>query len=189
MQANAIEFSDRGLLPDAVAHRISEKLRSGEWRTDTRNSLSLELAAPPFTDALQTGGAMRRFYHISVRNNHHRKAALYCYAHLDAVLNLGTNKLARPKTIEFKWAGTPLPCVRIGPSTVRDFDGVDFMVTTPIQPKFWPITDSPDYMPRLGGPGKYRLSFSVVSQNFGAVTGDFILEYAQTPESVVFSKA
>lgn len=189
MQANAIEFSDRNLLPNVVADLIAGKLRNGEWRNNTRSSLSLEVAVPPFTDALQNIGVMRRFYHIAVRNNHHRKAALYCYAHLDAVLNLGTNKLSRPRTVEFKWAGTPLPGVRIGPNTIREFDGVDFILANPIQPKFWPITDSPDYLPRLDGPGKYRLSFSVVSQNFGATTTDFLLEYGTTPESVVFSKA
>jgi hypothetical protein len=79
-----------------VADLIAEKLRHGEWRNDTRNSLSLEAAAPPFTDARQNTGVMRRFYHIAVRNNHHRKAALYCYAYLDEVLNLGTNKLRTP---------------------------------------------------------------------------------------------
>jgi hypothetical protein len=189
MQANAVEFSDRNLLPNVVGDLISQKIRSGEWQTDTRNALSLELANPLFTNANLNAGGTRRFYHIAVRNNHHRKAALYCYVYLDAVVNLNTNKMTRPKTVEFKWSGTLLPDVRIGPKTIREFDGLDFVVQTPIQPRFWIHTDSPDYVPRLDGPGKYRLSYSVVSQNFGSTTCDFILEYGQTPESVVFSKA
>ena len=187
MQANATKFSDRNLLPNVVADLISEKLRSGEWQTQTRNMLSLEVAAPPYSDAMQTNHVMRRFYHIAVRNLHHKKAALYCYVYLDAILNLGTNNLTRPKTVEIKWAGTRLSGVRIGPNSVRELDAVNFFLPSPIQPMFWPITDSPEYYPRLVDPGKYCLSFSVVSQNFGTTTRDFIFEYGQTPESVKLS--
>jgi len=189
MQANAIPFSDRDLLASAVAGLIAEKLQRGEWRKDARNTLSLEVADPQFSVARQNVGVLRRFYHIAVRNNHHRKAALSCHAYLDAVLNLSTNELTTPKTVEFKWAGTPLPGVRIGPTAVREFDVINFVLSSPIMPEFWPLADSPDYYPRMGGPGKYRLSFSVVSLNFGTITSDFIFEYGQTPESVVFFKA
>ena len=188
MQANNHEFSDRAMLPSFVADHVAGKLREKEWRTDTRNSLSLQLANPQFTDAMLNTGINCRFYHIAVRNNHHRKAALSCYAHLDAVVNLRTEEVTRPKTIEIKWAGTLLPSVRIGPEAFREFDGIDFCLTSPVQPKFSPITDSPDYRLRLGGPGKYGLSFSVVSHTFGTTPSDFLLEYGTTPESVMFDK-
>ena len=189
MQANATEFSDRNTLQNFVADLIAGKVRNGEWRIDSRNSLGLEVAAPPFTDALQSDRSTGRFYHIAVCNKHHRKAALYCSAYLDAVLNMETNLLIKPKTVEFKWAGTLLPAVRIAPNAVRELDVVRFILTNPIQPQFMPITDSPEYWPRLSGPGRYRLSFSVQSQNFGTTTTYFILEYGLTSDSVVFSKA
>jgi len=58
----------------------------------------------------------------------------------------------------------------------------------PFQPLFWALTDSPDYVPHLSGPRKYRLSYSIQSQNFGTTGTDFILEYGRTPDSVVFAK-
>jgi hypothetical protein len=189
MQANAIPFSDRNLLQNVVADFIAQKLRSGEWQTDSRNTLSLEVADPPFTHAQLSQGLTGRFYHIAVRNNHHRKAALYCQAYLDEILDPKTKEKIRPKKVEFKWAGTTLPSVRIGPKTVREFDVVRLVLKQPIEPNFWPLTDSPEYWPHMGGPGQYRLSFSVVSQNFGTITTDFIFEYGHTPNSVVFCKA
>jgi hypothetical protein len=114
MQANAIPFSDRNLL------------QSGDWRMDSKNALSMVVADPPFTEALQKNGALRRFFHIGVRNHHHRKAALYCCAYLDEVENLTTKELSHPKSVELKWAGTLLPAVRIGPSAIRQLDGVNF---------------------------------------------------------------
>jgi hypothetical protein len=189
MQANAVNFSDRHLLPNVIADLINDKLLRGEWRTDTRNTLSLEVADPPFTDAVQPNRIMRRFYHVAVRNNHHRKAALHCYAYLDSITDMATNKVTTPKTVEVKWAGTPLPGVRIGPKALREFDAVNFFLTSPMQTMFFLITDSPDYLPGLQGMGKYRLTFSVVSQNFGTTTSDFVVEYGRTPDSVQFLKA
>jgi len=187
LQANAKGFSDRSCLPDVVSGLLGEKLRSGEWQNQTRNMLSLEIADPPYTDARQTNHFMRRFYHIAVHNHHHKKAALYCYAHLDAILNLGTNKKTQLKTIEIKWAGTTLSGVRIGPNSVREFDAINFYLHSPIQPIFWPITDSPEYYPRLDGSGNYLLNFSVVSQNFGTTTKGFVFEYGASPETVKIS--
>ena len=189
MQANAVPFTDKNLLPNAIADFVGERSRNGEWPTDSKSILTLDVTDPPYTDALQTQMGMRRFYHIAVRNHHHRKAALYCSAHLDTILNEKTKQLTRPKTVEFKWSGTTISAVRIAPKTVREFDAVDFFLWPTIDPQFAPLTDSPHYRPKLEGPGKYVLSFSVASQNFETTTRDFVLEYAKGAESVTFSIA
>lgn len=189
LQANATPFSDRSMLKDAIVGRISSKIAEGEWQKDSRNCLRLDIAGPPFTDALQAVGVMGRFYHIEVKNLHHKKAALDCHAYLDSVLDLETGTPTHPKTIEFKWAGTPLPGVRIAPKSIREFDAVTFLLCQPFFAQFRPITDSPDYVPCLKGSGKFQLRFSVMSQNFGTSSQNFELEYGQNPESVRLAKA
>lgn len=189
MQANATPFSDRNLLQRVVADLIAEQVSTGKWQKESRNTLSLAVATPPYSDAMQNNGMMRRFFHVAVRNNHYRKAALDCYVYLDEVENIEKKTKPSVKTAEFKWAGTLLAGVRIGPNAVREFDAVNFFIQTPIAPRFWALTDSPDYLPRLDGPGKYRLRFSVQSQNFGTISTDFMFEFGQTPETAVFSKA
>jgi hypothetical protein len=188
LQANAILFTDRALLANVVADMITQKLNNGEWQADARNCLTLEQADPPYTSASLKGGPPTRFYHVGVGNNHYQKAALGCQAYLVEFEHLATRKLTRPKTVEIKWAGTPLTGVRIGPKTVREFDGILIILSSPIEARFWMISDSPDYIPRLAGPGRYRLRFSVVSHNFGTATSDFILEYGQTAASIHFAK-
>jgi hypothetical protein len=100
--------------------------------------------------------------------------------------------MTRPNTIEFKWAGTPLPSVRIGPSATRKldafwlqhfpfgFDKTSFVFGLNV------ITDSSDYYPRIQIPGRYQIAFHVVSQNFLPASQSFILEVGSTLDSVMF---
>lgn len=189
IQGNAKPFSDKRQLPEAVVGYIDDKIRKEGWSPESRNILSLAVADNPFSDTPLNNGQVGRFFHIAVRNNHRRKVAFDCYAYLEVIENLVTKESTTPKLVEFKWAGTKLPSVRIGPQTNREFDVVRFGLTAPIQPLFWALTDSPDYLPRFSGPGKYRLKFSVQSQNFEGVSADFIFEYGRTHESVIFRKA
>ncbi len=194
MQANAIPFSDRNLLTNVVADFIYQKACDKSWTTQTRHQLTLEVASPIWVDASPAPGRLRRFYHIAVNNLHHRKAAMNCSVYLDAILDLNSNKLTHPNTIEFKWAGTGLPGVRIGPSSSRKFDACWFehiLVGMKIVPQlgFNVLTDSTDYIPKIKTPGKYQLTFSVVSQDFPPQSANFMLEVGNTLESISISSA
>lgn len=97
-------------------------------------------------------------------------------------------------TVEFKWAHTSLPAVRIAAKpSHRFFDAVWLFENAGrhIDLKFFnPIVPSPtDYFPHHLGPGRYRLSFTVVSDNFMPVRKNFIFEFGQTIESGKLSEA
>lgn len=187
MQANATGFSDRGTLPSLVSGLVLDKVRHGEWDNQSRNVLTLE-RTPGFVDTT-THGFHLRYFHISVINHHHRKAALNAFAYLDSVVNLDNGNTDRPEVIELKWAGTPLPDVRIGPKTSRKLDAFFISQGGPLRPTFNVLADSSAYWLNLMAPGRYQLSYSIVSQNFPTATQDFILDFAADLETVKFSEA
>jgi hypothetical protein len=81
IQGNAIAFSDREKLPEQVAARVQQLLQVGAWDSRWRNELVLEREATYFSDALRVPHQkMGRFFHIGVRNLHHRRAAMNCCA-------------------------------------------------------------------------------------------------------------
>lgn len=182
-QGNATPFSDRRLLPAIVKDEVRKRLESGKWILDSRNTLSLRLASPQYRDA-PFGETYLRHFHIEVHNNHARKAARNCCAYLERVDHLETGKTLPLETIEFKWAGTPLPYVRIGPEGFRRFDGCFFDAQDPSRIQFSVITDSPHYLPPVRQPGSYRLTFAVVSENFPTAKGSFRLTFADSLERV-----
>ena len=82
IQANAIQFGDRSMLPGVVAASI----RRRGWKPEWRNELVLEREPGQFTDAKrvepsQTGARclVGRFFHVDVRNRHRSKIATNCY--------------------------------------------------------------------------------------------------------------
>jgi hypothetical protein len=187
MQANACEFSDRDQLPDIISGLISTKVREGQWHNQSGNQLTLNIV-PKFVDA-QSNGVVRRYYHIAVWNPHHRKAALNCFAYLDEIVNLGTGEEIRPETIELKWAGTLLSNVRIGSQSYRKLDAFWLPHRPPLTPGFNVLSDSTAYLFNIGKPGKHRLTYSVVSQNFAPVSKSFILEFGTNLDVAKFGEA
>ncbi len=179
IQANAPTFYDRSMLPDRIADSVNEKLKSGGWSVATRNQLLLKAAEPPFVDALalypDNRSYPRRHFHIAVQNCHHRKTALGCYAYIKSIHDLDRSSEIPTKTIEFKWAGTLLPSVRIAPSSCRLFDACHVRNDTPSEVEFNALTDSSDYQPGIPGVGNYRITYGVASENFAVAEAAFTM--------------
>ena len=119
---------------------------------------------------------MKRFFHVNVRNQHWRKDALNCFAYLDVISNLDTKAEFRPDTIELKWKGTWMANVRIGAHASRKFDALWFPHQLPLQPAFNVLSDWTGYHFMIQQPGRYHLTFAVVSQNFVPARKTFYLE-------------
>src|SRR5262249_43124625 len=119
LQANCQEFADRRLLPSAVAEKVREL-----WNPNWRAQLALEINPDPTDVRIREGNQMTRWFHVKVWNLHGRKLALHCYVYLKHAKNLETDKEIPLETAEFKWTGSPLPAVMIGPKSFRSFDAI-----------------------------------------------------------------
>jgi hypothetical protein len=190
IQGNATSFSDRNKLPDLIA----EEIRRRQWTTETRNALALSVYPNSVSclDQTKSDGRFSRPFHIKVENLHHRKDARNCFAYLDEVVDLNSNrsisKVEKWETVEFKWAGTRLASVRIAPKpSYRNFDAVWLFVNQQQQIGMGffnsVVPALTDYFPHQLRPGRYRLTFVVVSDNFIPVRKNFIFEFGQTLES------
>ena len=191
IQANAEHFSDREHLHILVGKRLQEKLASGEWATQTRNCLTL--CVPEFIDSVdRKTGTTSRYFQIRVNNNHARKPALGCFVYLESIEDLQLGQRVEVETVEFKWSGSSLADVRIGPRASRRFDAFQFPILPPDRIdgiKFNLHTDSTQFIPwQAGIPGKYGLVYAVVSENFPVARGAFVLEFDQTLQSIRLSE-
>ena len=166
LQANTIEFADKNLLPDAVANIVHRR----GWNPRWRNELVLEASAP-----VDTGRA--KCFHVSVRNRHHNKPALNCFAYLESAIKRPNMNIPL-KTVEFKWAATIWPSVSVAAGSARLFDACHIEYTDPYHVWFQVHTDSPlEYRPQLPREvGQYELSYLVTAENFPPARGQFVLD-------------
>jgi hypothetical protein len=106
-----------------------------------------------------------------------RTAARNCQVFLEKIV-LGDRAIP-VNTLEFKWAGTPMPyvSVTIGAGSMRKFDAIWFKHRDTAIPLFSVLTDSTQFLPRLEGYGDYALTFLVVSENCPPARGVFRLVY------------
>jgi hypothetical protein len=167
LQVNAVEFTDKNLLPNAVADIIEER----GWTPNWRNELVLE-ASPP----VDAAGA--KCFHVRVRNRHREKLALNCSGYLESITRLPDTPIEMPdETLECKWAATPLPRVSIPAGRARRFDALQIRYAEPISVVFPILTDSPEYMPQLPqAVGEFELLYLVTSDNFSTSRARFILD-------------
>jgi len=185
IQGNATSFSDRNKLPDLIA----EEIRRRQWTKETRNTLALSVCphSAPRLDQTKSDGRFSRPFHIRVENLHHRKDARNCFAYLDEVVDLNSNQSFKWATAEFKWERTRLASVRIAPKSYRNFDAAWLFENREkkVEMGFFNsiVPALTDYFPHQHRPGRYRLTFVVVSDNFIPVRRNFIFEFGQTLES------
>jgi len=179
LQANCQEFADRNLLPSAVAEKVRQM-----WNPNWRAQLALELENNP-TDVTRKEGESR-WFHVRVRNLHERKLALNCYVYLKYAKNLMTGEEIPIATVEFKWTGTLLPAVMIGPKSFRCFDAICVLHQNPVEPLFTANvhSDYVKYFPDIKGPGKFDLSYEVISENFPAISKTFTLNLSRQLDEV-----
>jgi hypothetical protein len=179
LQANATPFTDRNLLASVIADKVNERRWAPHWRCE----LELDRDPTQFSDANRVEQTLEgklqyytgRFFHIDVRNRHIDKAATNCYVYLSRVCNLATGQEIPLKTIEFKWAGYTLPNAHILPNQSRRFDAFWIDHRSPGQLEFNVFSDSTEYVPRVGGEGRYSLEYVVISDNFPPAKGTFTL--------------
>jgi hypothetical protein len=185
LQTNALAFPDRAQLPDLV---LAEVKRRG-WHSDWRNELDIVLNDPLFDDARRGSidGPLGRYYHLRVTNRHPTRVATDCYAFLYSAVREWDGQSEDFGTAEFKWAGTVLPAVRIGPLSHRVLDAFWLDHKHTLLPQFNCFADSTRFVPHLAGKGTWILTFGVVSDSLPATHRRFKLTITGSLETTVFA--
>jgi hypothetical protein len=163
LQANTKEFTDKNLLPDAVANIVQRR----GWNPTWRNELVLEESPP-----VDYRGA--KCFHVRVQNRHREKLALNCSAYLEKVVKRPNTEIEIPgEIVELKWAANIRPRVNIPARKTRRFDAFFVHYTGPDKVIFQVHTDSIGHGPQIPPEiGEYELSFLVTSDNFPLCRSD-----------------
>lgn len=177
LQANALPFSDRNLVPDVIASEVQKR----NWDPHWRNELVLERELGQFSDAQRmipnAQVELGRFFHVTVRNRHRHKTARNCYVYLERVINLDNSVEIPVKAVELKWAGYIMPNAHIPPGHTRRFDSFWRFHGSPTVVRFNVYADSSEYIPKMPthDEARYELSYLVVADNFPSSRGSFLL--------------
>jgi hypothetical protein len=167
MQANCIRFNNA---------RVLEIVKDRGWSSNWKNSLSIEAEVSVQRDVLRLPENVHAdFYHLLVRNNHLKKTARNVYGYLERVTDLKTGARVDFEAAEFKWAGYILPNATIPPERRRKLDAFWLPYTNPNNPQFNAFTDSTQFIPRLRGPGEWKLEYSVISDTVRGASRHFRL--------------
>lgn len=181
LQTNAIAFSDRATLPSLVISQVKAR----GWTPSWRRTLRLERDSAQFTDVPsidQQGrpAGIRRFFHARVVNQHKSLVAAHAYVYLDRIANADGSAPVQMKAIELKWAGYIFPNAVVRPGTGRDFDCCWIHEQHPSVAGFNVFADSTEYIPRIPGPGVFRLSFIALADGFSPQSLDLTLTLGRT---------
>jgi len=193
IQANCIPFApaDRRLLPDVIVRKVIER----GWKSNWRNELILVRDDRDHEDAFHVPSKkMSRFYHIKVQNLHKERTAYHCVAYLESV-EYPTGERKTFNTVELKWKGVIHPYATIPPSSFpspfRYLDGFFVFHDSPniAYPGINPfIIDFSAYRDRfkLEGPGDFRLTYVVFSENFAPAKATFKLQLRNKLDDIKF---
>lgn len=181
LQANAIAFTDRSLLPNLIAEEVQKR----KWNPRSRKELVLERDPDQFADhRVGTQGTVepRRFYYIDVRNLHQRKTATNCFAYLEKAIKLDEPAVEIPfNNVELKWSGYTLPNAHILPGTARPLDAFAVFHRLPSQLELVSFSDSLAFgRPAIRSAGEYELRYAIVSDNFPISRASFLLSLSDT---------
>lgn len=174
IQTNATPFSDRHLLANVIADEVNK--RKEIWDPHWRNELVLERDPTQYSRTQLPDGTWCRFFHIGVRNRHRSKTARDCYAYLERATKLDPSVDIPVRQVEFGWAAYSQPSAHVFPGRVRAFDAFYIREDLPAALQFNVFATGTDFVPRIGGEGRYELQYSVVSENFPEVRAIFTLD-------------
>lgn len=177
LQGNSIPFSDRHLLPSAIADKVQNN-----WNPSWKNQLCFYRDPNEFSDR-----PPNRFFHICVKNLHMHKPAINCYVYLKELFDRRNNVSLPLETIELKWAGYTYPNASIDPGGVRYFDAIWVSHEKPSDIKFKTFADSKRFEPKINEIGEYELTFSVISGNYQPITDKFLLNVGQNLDDIKLS--
>jgi len=184
IQANFAPFSDRRLLPAAIAQKIN---KCG-WQPKCFNTLTMERNPAQYTDAHHTVQGRRRpnrFYQIGVKNNHGRKIAQDCFVYLESIKNLQTGESIPTMNIEFKWEAYLFPSAIILANQTRRFDAFYVYHDAPQKLRFNLHSDYFGAFPNVPeGPGQFEFTYLVASDNFGVSRGTFSVTIGSTLDEI-----
>jgi hypothetical protein len=173
--ANARTFDDRNKLPRMVADAVGDLVETGRWSAAWRNELLLERDPAQHEDADWRNGDRGRYFQITVRNRHRHKAARDCYVYLEKANRLDPAENIRLHTFELKWDGFTLPNANVLPLQNRRFDAACIAHSTPHRLSFSGMFSDAQRAPDIAGPGRYELTYVVLSSNFPAARATCIL--------------
>lgn len=181
LQANAIPFTDRNLLPNVIADAV----RKRNWDPHFRAELVLKRDPGQYGDyrvQIDAGVELRRFYYVEVHNLHHRKTATNCYVYLEKAIKLERPPVEIPfNTVELKWSGYVLPNAHILPKSARPVDAFAILHRLPTQVALVSFSDSVAFgRPPIQSAGEYELHYSVVSDNFPIARASFVLSLSDS---------
>jgi len=176
IQANALSFSDRHLLPNLIANEVNKRKQT--WDPRWRNELVLERDPKQYSLSRLPDGTLSRFFHIGVHNRHRNKTARNCCAYLVKATRADTNTGIPVKQVELRWAGYDQPNAYIFPKRVRPFDGFYIREDLPTCLQFNLFATGTDFIPNIAGEGSYELEYLVVSENFPEARTSLVLTLA-----------
>ncbi len=193
IQANCVPFAsqDRHLLPDVVVGKVVER----GWKPNWRNELMLVREDKDYEDSfLVPAKKASRFYHIKVQNLHKERTAHHCVAYLESV-EYPTSERKTFETVELKWKGMIYSYATIPPSSFpspfRHFDGFFVFHDSPniayigINPFIIDFSAYHDRF-RLEGPGDFKLTYVVYSENFPPAKATFELQLGNSLDAIKF---
>ncbi|CAN5135528.1 hypothetical protein BH18THE2_BH18THE2_31490 [soil metagenome] len=81
---------------------IAAKISELKWKADWRNEIIINRDEHEFTDAFAPrANQARRWYHIDVKNLHHKKIAFDCMTYLESSRNILTGDKKTFQPVEF----------------------------------------------------------------------------------------
>ena len=163
--ANSTSFTDRRQLAATVSLEIRNRLKEGDWSLNSRNRLELSLANDTGVAARWNDKIDVAYYHINVRNLHHRKPATGCSAYLTEIKKVGGGSMPH-NSAELKWEGVNSSTVRINPGKSRGFDALLVISDAPHILRIMPRTDASTFIKDFNQSTKLELTFTVSSDQF-----------------------
>lgn len=183
LQVNCIPFANRQELPAMVMDSVPKR----GWRSDWRNELSVERDQDRDSELKKIGKyekGTRNVFAATVRNCHNRRPAAHTFIYLDHIEAEAGGSVPPLRTVELKWLGYDFPNALIRPSASRSFECCWIDPQQPSVANFNVFTDKDEYRTHIQGPGRFRLRYTALAENFSPASLDLELVLGNAIEDV-----